>query len=114
MATIVGVAAGRDTSVGDVALAGGRGVAVETRGGVGAWGEQAMTRITQKAESRMRIVMGGSMKGSLTELSTNNVSPINEKNFRLVPETNPSFFVSMAELKNVNFCLGLSRYVIQI
>jgi len=77
---------GRDEAVGGVSLGGGRGVAVETRGGVGAWGEQEMTRTMQKAESRMRIVMRGSMKGILTELSTNNVSRINEKNFHQVPE----------------------------
>ena len=86
MATIVGAVVGRDEAVGGVSLGGGRGVAVETRGGVGAWGEQEMTRTMQKAESRMRIVMRGSMKGILTELSTNNVSRINEKNFHQVPE----------------------------
>jgi len=61
---------------------------VETRGGVGACGEQEMTRTMQKAESRMRIVTRGSMKGILTELSTNNVSRINEKTSCQVPEIN--------------------------
>jgi hypothetical protein len=79
VATIVGVAVGRDESVGGISLGGGRGVAVETRGGVGTCGEQEMSRRMQEAESSMRVVMRGSMKGILTELFTNKVSRINEK-----------------------------------
>jgi hypothetical protein len=92
VATIVGVAVGKPESVGRVSLGGGRGVAVETRGGVGTCGEQEMSRTTQKAESKMRVVTRGSMKGILTELSTNNVSRINEKTSRVVPEIN---FISL-------------------
>lgn len=116
MATVVGIAVGSDEAVGGISLGGGRGVAVETRGGVGACGEQEMSRRKQKAESRMRIVMRGSMKDILTELFTNKVSRINEKNYRLVPEIRViSLFLYQGLLmEEFQFCLCLSRYVIQI
>ncbi len=66
-------------------VGGGRGVALETKGGVGACGEQEEKRRIQKAESRMRIVMRGGMDCILTELSENNVSRINEKVSYKVP-----------------------------
>jgi len=78
VATAVGVSVGREGLVGEISVGGGRGVAVETRGGVGACGEQEERRI-QKAQSRMRVVMGRGMEGILTELPENNVSRINEK-----------------------------------
>jgi hypothetical protein len=56
------------------------------------------------------------MKGILTELSTTNVSRINEKNFHQVPEISliPRLLHEYGSTEEFQSCLCLSRYVIQI
>jgi hypothetical protein len=69
VATAVGVSVGRDGFAGGVSVGGGSGVAVETKGGVGACGEQEEMRKSKRKEERMRVVMYWGMESILTELS---------------------------------------------
>jgi len=75
VATAVGVSVGRDGFVGGISVGGGREVALETRGGVGAWGEQEEKIRIQKAKSRTRVVMCWGMASILTEIRGSLLAP---------------------------------------
>jgi hypothetical protein len=84
VATAVGVSVGREGLVGGISVGGGRGVALETKGGVGACGEQEEMRTSKRKDTctarhwrckRTRVVMGWGMEGILTEIRGSLLAP---------------------------------------
>jgi hypothetical protein len=68
VAAAVGVSVGRDGFVAGISVGGGRGVALETSGGVGACGEQEQMRIRKRKMERIRVVMCWGMDCILTDV----------------------------------------------